>query len=405
MSSRRTPEDLARDAQRALFAKEPDGRYEVALTAKADGSAKARVQIYGVIGDWWDGLDAATLANKITALETDEIEVHLNSPGGIAFDGIAIHNALKQHDADVHVMVDGLAASAASIIAMAGDKITMAVGSQLMVHDASGLCWGQASDMAKTAEILDKLSDSIADVYASRAAGTRDEWRQIMLAETWYTAAEAVEAGLADQVDQALEDGQAKNATSAFDLTIFAYAGRDQAPAPHMPPARPEEPTTQKEGVAMSDTLSKGLRERLGVKAEALDEAGLLAALDEALAEQTATIEPVPPGTVLIDQAVLAGLQADAAQGRAAREQQLTDQRESLVQAALADGRIAPASAQDWRDSLAEAPAQASKLLASLAKNTVPVLASGYTGGVEESNDNDEAGLYARLYPGETKEA
>ena len=379
----------------------PSGRYEVTLAAAASGGSKAQIHIFGFIGDWWEELDAGTLARQIKALDVGEIELHINSPGGDMFDGLAIMNALRQHDATVTTYVDGLAASAASLVALGGDRIVMTTGSQMMVHEASTFAYGNAEAMRAIIARLDKASDGMADVYARRAGGTSAEWREVMRAETWYSAAEAVDAGLADAVD---DDKPAVEA--AFDLSIYAHAGRDQAPPPafpgrtraHMPPARPEEPTTHTEGVAMSDTLSKGLRERLGIKADAqLDEAGLLAALDETLAEQTeATSTSTPPGTVLIDQTVLVGLQADAAQGRQAREQQLTDQRESLVQAALADGRIAPTSAQDWRDSLAEAPVQAAKLLASLAKNAVPVQAFGYTGGVEESNDDDIA--YEAMY-------
>jgi ATP-dependent protease ClpP protease subunit len=379
----RTPEELAREAQRALFAKEPDGRYEVEVTAQADGSTKARVQIFGVIGDWWDGLDAATLATQIAALDTKEIEVHLNSPGGIAFDGLAIRNALAQHEADVHVVVDGLAASAASIVATAGDKVTMAVGAQMMLHDASGLCFGNAADMAKTAEMLDKISDSMADVYADHAGGTRADWRDVMLAETWYTADEAVSAGLADKVEKTAKDDKAKGATNAFDLSIFAYAGRDSAPAPHMPPAPPADHLPTSEGDAtMADTLAQGLRDRLGITAE-LDEGGLLAAVDEALAERAEPTNSAAPGTQIIDQGTLAQLQADAALGRAAHEQQATDRREAQVRAALTDGRIPAASADHWR-ALLKADPNAATVLESLAKGTVPVSETGNAGGLDE---------------------
>lgn len=376
--------------------------YQVATAGRS-----VRIQIYGFIGDWWEGTDAATLAREISALDVDEIEVHLNSPGGLAFDGIAIYNALRQHAAAVTVVVDGLAASAASIIAMAGDTVVMSLGSQMMIHDASGLCYGNAADMRTTAGWLDKLSQSGAEIYAAKAGGTADDWRAAMLAESWYTAQEAVDAGLADQVDTAAK--VAADPEQAFDLSVFAHAGRSKAPTPKLlspagaqkTPAEPPRDTTTTKGPEVDrDEFLSALRERLGINADAqADEGTVLTALDEALAEQ-ATTTSTPPGTVLIDQTVLAGLQADASQGRAAREQQLTDQRESLIQAALSDGRIAPTSAQDWRDSLAEAPVQSAKLLASLAKNTVPVQAAGYTGGVEESNDNDEAALYGRLYPG-----
>lgn len=382
-----TAEALAREAQRKLFAAEPAGRYEV--TAAADGS-KARVQIFGAIGDWWEGLDASTLASQINALDAGEIEVHLNSPGGIAFDGIAIHNALRQHAATVHVVVDGLAASAASIVAMAGDTVTMSRGSQMMVHNASGICMGQADDMRQVATVLDKVSASLADIYAARAGGTAADWRPVMDAETWFTASEAVDAGLADNVEKTGKDDTAAKA-SAFDLTIFAYAGRDSAPAP-IPPARPEEPTnTRQEGSAVSDSLIQGLREQLGIKADAtLDEAGLLAAVSEALSEQAEpTARALPDGVATIDKNVLAQLQADAALGRQAHEQQAKDSRDALVKAALTDGRIPAASADHWRALLAADP-NAAAVLASLAAGTVPVTEIGNAGGLDERNaDHD----------------
>lgn len=394
------PEKLAREAQRALFAKEPDGRYEVTAAAPAEGSTKAVVRIYGAIGDWWEGTDAASLAGQIDSLDASEIEVHLNSPGGIAFDGIAVMNALRQHPASVHVVVDGLAASAASLIAMGGDKITMSPGSQLMIHNASGLCYGQATEMRQVADVLDGVSASMAEVYAQRGA-TAADWRAAMDAETWYTAAEAVKAGLADEVELAKADDSAKGATSAFDLTIFAYAGRPSAPEPHMPPARPEEPNPQMEGVAVSDTLAKGLRERLGTKADAeLDEAGLLAALDEVLAEQTTdTTGALPSGTVAIDKGTLTQLQADAALGRQAHEQQATDQRESLVKAALSDGRIPAASADHWR-TLLKADPNAATVLQSLAKGIVPVSETGNAGGDDPDNTDHDLDAEFRAFAG-----
>src|SRR5690606_38136643 len=122
------------------------------------------------------------------------------------FDGVAIYNALRDHPADVAVRVDGLAASAASFIAQAGDKVTMNRGSQLMIHDAWGLCIGPAADMRETAALLDRVSDTIAGLYAARAGGTVEDWREAMLAESWYSAEEAVEANLADEVVPAKGD-------------------------------------------------------------------------------------------------------------------------------------------------------------------------------------------------------
>lgn len=389
-----------RRAQRAHQAQVSDW---YRISAKAESSA-AKVYIYDAIGGWF-GIDAAQLVRDIAALDVDEIELHLNSPGGSVFDGMAIYNALRQHRATVSAVVDGLAASMASIIALAGDTVTMSRGSFLMIHDASGICLGNAGDMTEMAAILDKLSGSMAAIYAQKTGKTVDEMRDVMRAETWYTAAEAVTAGLADSVD-----GEAdKEATARFDLSIFAHVPASftgQTAAPHRP-AEPAESHPSMEGADMtSDNLISGLRERLGVSAE-LDEDGILAALDEALAEQAESTPAVlPEGTVAISQSVLDELQAKAVRGDEARAQQFADQRDGLVQAALADGRIKPTDVADWQSQLTAQDGSvnpvAAKLLASLAKNTaVPVAPKGYTGGLEDSNEDDA--LFYAAFPTEKK--
>ncbi len=157
------------------------------------------VLIYEEIGFW--GIAADEFVAELNKISTKNIKVRLNSPGGGVFDSIAIYNALVAHDANVHVQVDALAASGASIIAMAGDTITMMVGSQMMIHDALGIEIGNAKVMREMATFLDKQSDNIASVYAAKA-GSKDasEWRALMLKETWMMAQEAVDAGLADEV-------------------------------------------------------------------------------------------------------------------------------------------------------------------------------------------------------------
>lgn len=266
--------------------------------------------------------------------------------------------------------------------------------------------------MIKMAEILDKISNGYADIYAARAGGEAAEWRARMRAETWYTATEAVDAGLADKVDTSAE--AEADVAAKFDLSIFTYAGRDQAPPPPPaartvpgavaigeyvvsmtnpstpePPAEPAENTTpKKEGSEMSETLRSGLRERLGINADAqLDDDGLLAAVDEALAEHADPSVP-PAGTQLVDEATLAELRANAQQGRDAREQQLVAHRVALVEAAIGDGRVAPARRDDWLATLENDPG-AEATLAGLAKGLVPLEPKGFTGGVEDSTDDD----------------
>jgi ATP-dependent protease ClpP protease subunit len=167
--------------------------------AEAD---RAELFIYGYIGDDWDVDDvtAGSFTRALRAITAPAIDLHINSPGGSVFDGIAIYSALLNHAATVDVSVDGLAASAASFVAQAGDTIAVEKPAKMMIHDASGLVLGDADDMRAMADLLDELSDTIAAVYADRAGGTVETWRAAMRAETWYSAAEAVEAGLADRV-------------------------------------------------------------------------------------------------------------------------------------------------------------------------------------------------------------
>ena len=308
------------------------------------------------------------------------------------FDGLAIATAIRTHKGKTTAYVDGLAASAASYIAISADEVVMALGSELMIHDAWGFAAGNAEDMTKMAADLEHVSANIAGLYAAKAGGTAADWRPAMIAETWYSADEAVTAGLADRVDKGKKVDE--GARNAFDLSIFAHAGRAHAPAPLKPPAEPAENTTpQPEGADMaSDRFLSGLRERLGVNAE-LDEDGLLAALDEALSEQAESTRSVsasiPDGTTLIDQSALAELQASAALGRAAHEQQTADRRARIVDEAVTDGRIPPARRDHWLAQLKADEEGIAPVLASLPKGTIPLAEAGYTGGVDEASDDD----------------
>jgi ATP-dependent protease ClpP protease subunit len=162
----------------------------------------ARIDIYEEIGGW--GVTAAEFAEALRGVDASEIDLHINSPGGSVFDGLTIFNALVAHPASVTVYVDGLAASAASFIAQAGDQVIMNRGSMMMLHDAIALTWGNAFDHRDSAELLDKVGTSIAGVYASRAGGNPEDWAAVMGEKNgqgrWYTAQEAVDAGLADRV-------------------------------------------------------------------------------------------------------------------------------------------------------------------------------------------------------------
>ena len=184
------------------------------------------IYIYDEIG--YFGHTAKGFADDLAEITADTLTVHLNSPGGDIFDGLAIYQALKDHPAQVTVKVDGLAASIASVIAMAADTLVMAPKATMMIHDGWSIACGNAADMRKTADLLDKQSEIIASVYADRSGQPADFWRDRMRDESWYNAQEALDAGLIDEVE-----GQEKARTDeAFDLSVFAHAGRDKAPEP-----------------------------------------------------------------------------------------------------------------------------------------------------------------------------
>lgn len=172
--------------------------------SETTNEADAEIWIYDVIDSWGDewGISAADVIAALGEIgDVGRISVRLNSPGGDYFEGVAIHNALARHAAQVTVHVDALAASAASVIAMAGDRIVMGQGAQMMIHEArSGVFGATAEDMRRAALMLDQTNDDIASFYARRTGGSAEEWRKAVAVETWYTAAQAVESGLADEV-------------------------------------------------------------------------------------------------------------------------------------------------------------------------------------------------------------
>lgn len=219
----------------------PAGRGELRVTDGVQardedgGGTYAELWIYDEIGYY--GITATYVVQELLQIGSPTIRVHINSPGGDAFDSFAIYNALIDHPAQIQVTVDALAASGASIVAMAGDQVTMKRASQMMIHDASGITIGNEADHLDTADLLGRVSDELAGIYAARAGGEPAGWRALMRAETWYSAGEAVSAGLADSTAIAPAKDDDRELAARFDLalTSFLYAGRAQAPAPRHP--------------------------------------------------------------------------------------------------------------------------------------------------------------------------
>jgi len=170
------------------------------MNAKTGG--RAEVLIYEDIGDsWFGGVSAKQFSIDLKALgDVQTIDLRINSYGGDVFDGLAIYRQLVDHKATVISHVDGIAASIASVIAMAGDEIMIAEAGEIMIHDAWGVAIGPAEDMRAVADRLDAISGTIADVYVARTGQTKDQVRAWMTAETTFQSADAVKYGFAQSV-------------------------------------------------------------------------------------------------------------------------------------------------------------------------------------------------------------
>jgi len=199
---------------------------------KNQSNETAEIYIYDIIGEdyWGDGVSAKGFANDVKDLEVGTIDLHINSPGGQVFDGVAIYNILLNHPAQVNVSIDGMALSIASVIAMAGDTISMAENAMMMIHDPWSMAIGSAADFRKEADTLDKVKSSIITSYGRTE---RDDLDKLMTEETWMSAAEAVEMGFADEVTGRVE------VANHFDLSMFIHPPKNLIsvqPAPEPEP-------------------------------------------------------------------------------------------------------------------------------------------------------------------------
>jgi ATP-dependent protease ClpP protease subunit len=217
---------------------DPRGREKIPLLASVpagtSGGDETTLRLYEPIDSWggdW-GTSALEFMAVLDEVDTPRLRVHINSPGGEVYEAIAILNALRAHPGRVTAVVDGLAASAASFIAAGADELVMRRNTELMIHDAWGIAVGPAATMRELGDRLDHLSDNIASIYAAKASGTVEDFRAAMLAETWYSAEEAVAVGLADGVDDGNGGQQPGN---RWDLSAFKAQRREDAAAPVLP--------------------------------------------------------------------------------------------------------------------------------------------------------------------------
>lgn len=223
----------------------PSGRpwYEI----RALSADEAEIYIYEEIGESWysESKSAKQFLDELRALgPVTQINLHINSPGGSVFDGVAIYNSLRNHAASVTTYVDGYAASIASIVALAGNTVIMPSNSMLMIHSPWSIAIGNAAEMRQVAESLDKIREAMLTTYMARSTKSEGELIAALDAETWLTAADAQEWGFADEITAPLQAA----ALGRFDISAFGYR--------HIPAALAEPPEDDSVPVAVGRTLS-----------------------------------------------------------------------------------------------------------------------------------------------------
>lgn len=325
---------------------------------------KAELLIYGQIGDvdWWgDGSIVTPKAfndDMKSIGDVTQLDIRINSPGGGVFAGMAIHNILRRHPANKTVYVDGVAASIASVIALAGDEIVMPTGSMMMIHNPMSVLIGyyNANEMREMAEYLDKMRDALVSIYIDRCRKdkTSDEIITLLDAETWMVAEEAVELGFADKVEQGAKMvatmGRDELLTIngvCFDPSKFKNMPKIAATVVTPKPAKKEEDVSMdiKELMDKHPELYNTVKDE-GVQAErcrlkALDEMsmpGHEALVNRAKYETGDKAETVAMQIVAAEKAartkVLADLQADAADAKVPPAPAPVNQEEDQIKAA-----------------------------------------------------------------------
>lgn len=270
------------------------------ISNKAADKGPVDVLLYGEIGGGWsgDGVEAKAFREEFDAIpKASPINLRIHSPGGSVFDGLAIYNTILGRSKDVTAYVDGLAASAASFIAMAASRVVMPKTSRMMIHDAQGFAIGDSEEMKQMAEILDRESDRIADIYAGKTGKTRDAMRALMKATTWMDGNEAKDLGFADEVTDK------ESVKNEFDLSVF----RNVPATPNQPKNGPMNVARNPEPTVMQRTQIVALLLKHGVTVDdkATDEQvvalletalGNLKADSDALGPKGATGNPGPQG-------------------------------------------------------------------------------------------------------------
>ena len=402
---------MGRVDRRALLRPAADGQVQpwYRIQNKTDDNTVACIDIYDEI-HWLFGVNAVDFREELKALGDDvtTIDLHINSPGGDVYEAIAIMNTLRQHDAKVITTVDGLAASSAGFIAVgASDELIMAKNSEIMAHLPWAVMVGDAADMRKAADDLERIGKNIASIFSDRTGGSPEEWMDILTAETWWSADEAVEAKVADRVLATSKRDDKSGTKNRFDLSVFNHAGRTNAPAPMAHNQTPPAPEAERKEPTVA--LSESVLQKLGLQADAKD-----TDIEEAITKLAEPAEQEPPAEPTIDEATKVAAKFGMTVVNSAQYDQMTatvadlsaraaaqvhTENETAIHTALATGRIDAESADTWRGELAKNREGTLALLNTLPANkAVPVDEIGHGVSREDQPaDADKAYAYAQI--------
>jgi ATP-dependent Clp endopeptidase proteolytic subunit ClpP len=284
------------------------------FSIRAAANGHGEIYIFDFI-DYF-GVNARGFVKELKALgDVSALDIHINSPGGDVFEGAAIYNILKQHKAEKRVFIDGLAASMASVVAMAGDTITMPENAMMMIHNPSTSAYGESKDMKKTAEMLDKIRDTLVSAYAAKTGLEDSKIVAIMDAETWLSAGEAIELGFADETTEAVKIAAAFDLSSlrnppAAIVAAFGTANTNGGDAKQIA-------TVQQESTTMDKTkVFNGIATALGLALTVPAVAALIAdavAKDQDAQTVTAALMALRPTDAAVIDAVSIQARVDAA--------------------------------------------------------------------------------------------
>lgn len=196
------------------------------LRAETQGEA-AHVYLYDVI-DAWFGVSAQMMVDALKSASGKTVHLHINSPGGDVFESVAMATAIAAHDGDVIAHIDGVAASAATRVALAAKEVRIADSGLMMIHNSWTIAWGNSEEIRKTADLLDKVDTGIVADYARKTGASDQQIRDWMAAETWFNAQEALDNKFVDAIDATTQGA----ANKAWDLSAYQNAPKRQEPAP-----------------------------------------------------------------------------------------------------------------------------------------------------------------------------